>query len=877
MQFESKDKKLTPMMQQYWTAKKSLENDQLLFFRLGDFYEMFYEDAIKTSALLGLTLTKRADVPMCGVPAHTIDNYIKRLLQKGEKVALCEQTTPVQKGVLVEREVVETISPGTITNPTYLDSHNFNFLLAVIQHDTMLTFAWIDISTGDMFLEIKPYTIEHMRMMLGKIQPKELLFPDAQESALWIETMHNEFSVHCTRQRDWNFSLFEGERMLKDILNIQTLKAYKLDSQSIVLSAVAALLYYVKGASKHTLSHIHTIKIIDDNEFLEIDADAMYNLELFQSMREHNTQFSLYGILDRCKTGMGAREMRRWVSYPLKNLDMLIIRQKNIRLFYDEIEIRLYIQNALGHIIDIPRMLTKTSVGKAHPKDIAALRNSAESILAMYEYVQSLQASGVREVLLALFSSDNIDEMKKMIEYLQASLVSNPPMQFGGEAVIAQGFDEQLDYLRSIYENQQSIIQSYVAEEQKTISFSLKLKFNNVIGYFFEVGHTQKDAFPAHFILRQSLSNKHRYKTEKLIALETEIFSAEHSLYTREESLFINVRDALSMYIAHMKGISESIATIDVSISLADIAVERKYICPVLTNDDEIIIENGRHPVIERAMPQGDFVSNDMSLDKNMQSFIMLTGPNMSGKSTYLRQNALIVIMAQMGSFVPASSARIGLRDKVFCRVGASDNLVKGESTFLVEMSETAYILRQATSRSLVIMDEIGRGTSVNDGESIAQAVAEFFITQHIFTLFATHYHNLTDISHCNMKNFTLAIEKNKDDIIFTRKIKKGAVKNSYGIEVAKLAGIPETVLERAKVLLEKHIVLTNALIANESIPPSEKPAKRPTPAPQTNHIPDYLNTLIQTIDTIDINSITPLAALEIIVQLQKIMSAHFH
>lgn len=855
-------------MKQYWDAKNSLSKDHFLFFRLGDFYEMFYDDAVKAAPLLELTLTQRGDSPMCGVPAHTIDNYIKRLLALNKKVAICEQTSLAQKGNLVQREIVEKISPGTISNSIYLDSNDYNFLVALIKKDEQVVFAWIDISTADLFVETKAYSIENIRMMMGKLKPKELLFPDSQEELLWINKLCSEFSIFATRMRDWDFTISEGEHTLKEILKVHTLSPFNLDGGSIELSPISALLHYVKDSKADALAHVNGIRIIKEQDFLELDADAIYNLEIFHAMRDGNKSYSLIGLLDRCQTCLGSRELYKWLSFPLKNVRDINDRLDNIEYFVQYNNARFEIKNRLQYIIDMPRIMTRVTMNKAHPKDLVALRESMRSVLHVYDYIIMNIDEPQKSRLQALLQEEHIKIINELISRLDTALLDMPPIQFGSAPVIKTGYEERLDYLRSLHENQQAIMQNYLEEEQAKVPFTLKLKFNNAIGYFFDITSSHKHQCPEYFILRQSLTKQDRYKTEKLITLETEILSAESSLYTHEEQLFNELRDYLKEYTGVIKQVSDGIATLDVYVSLAELAVEYNYVRPKVHEDDYIDVIQGRHPVIESVMAQGDFIANDLHLDNEKQSFIMLTGPNMAGKSTYLRQNALIVIMAQLGSFVPAESASIGVRDRIFCRVGASDNLVKGESTFLVEMSETAYILQHATTHSLVIMDEIGRGTSVNDGESIAQAVAEYFLERRIFALFATHYHNLTDLEYPNMKNFTLSIEKHTDQIIFTRHLKEGAVKNSYGIEVAKLAGIPNSVLSRAKVLLQQHVDYANQV--SDSVRQLSLGLDEATSAEEKEVIPAEIEEILDDIIGSQLNEMTPIETMQYLAEIQK-------
>lgn len=867
---QNMSEKDTPMMKQYRAAKQSLGKDHLLFFRLGDFYEMFFEDASIGSKLLGITLTQRGQAPMCGVPAHAVDTYIKKLLILGQKIAICDQTSPVKKGSIVDREIVETITPGTISNLAYLDSSASNYLGAITIKNTTLVYAWIDISTADLYVETREYSMESIRQLLGKTNPKELLFSETLEEALWIHKIRAEFSIHCTPIHEWDFSIEEGARQLKEKLQIETLKSYNLTETSIELLSICALFCYISKLGKNTVTYLSTVNVIRECEFLELDSDALYNLEIFSSMREQDKKFSLLGVLNKTLTAMGARELYNWLSFPLKNVEAILQRQSQLECFLSQDELRNNVQRLLSNIIDIPRILSRITLNKTHPKDLQAMRQSLFTSLEVFDYCNTSCDNQQNNYIYTLLSVRTIERIKELYDLLKKVMTENPPMQFGGDYVINRGYNVELDALRDIYENQQEVLTAYVAREQAQTSITLRLKYNNLIGYFFDITQGQREQCPTHFIHRQSLTKQDRYKTSELVALETEILDAEKNLLVYEEQLFTELLNQLQRYIIDINKLSNAIAVVDVCLSFSLLTLEHNYVRPEITDDFLIEIEKGRHPVIESHQAQGEFIANDMTMN-DKQSFIMLTGPNMSGKSTYLRQNALIVIMAQIGCYVPASSAKIGIRDKVFCRVGASDNLVKGESTFLVEMSETAYILQQATDRSLVIMDEIGRGTSVVDGESIAQAVAEYFLAKNIFTLFVTHYHNLTDLKFDNMKNYTLSIERNKGKIIFTRHIKEGAIKNSYGIEVAKLAGVPKPILERAQQLLNTRITkneegdaqYTTQIPIQGNLGFFENGDGRPGEFDKV--VKEVLNIIIDC----DVNTLSPMNALHMLVELQ--------
>ena len=784
---------------------------------------------------------------MCGVPAHAIDTYIKRLLKQGEKVALCDQTSSVQKGHLVKREVIEKITPGTISNSEYLEKAGNNYLLAVYMLQNVYLCAWIDVSTGDFIVKSITKSYSSLYSLIVQIQPKEMLVAESQlQDKNIVHIKHEQSQLYISPIQDWFFSESEGERYLRETLNIATLKSlsFEGDNKKLLL-VVSAIMQYVQINNSYIMKRIHNIVIHNEQEYMELDSDTIYNLELFTSMREHIKEHSLLHILDSSITKMGHRCLIQWLSYPLLDEKHINARHDSIAFFLEQKSLFTQIKQKLAQIYDIPRLLTRVAIYKAHAKNVTSLLQSIKNSI---EIIQLLKQHNRWDN-----TYNTIDEEKitQLIQEISTAISTDPPIYFGSEYTIKKGFDSVLDELRHTYENATDILNKYVEKENKTISQNLRIKFNKIMGYFFEISPSLRGKLPDYFILRQTLTNMDRYKTIELSELESKILQAEQLLLEREQELFRKILDSIIKIIPYLQKLVTCIAEIDVLCSFASNAQNYHYKRPKICTNNTLLIKQGRHPVIEYHARSAQFIPNNINLDE--KTFAMLTAPNMAGKSTFLRQNALIILMAQIGSYVPAEYAEIGIRDKIFCRVGASDNIIKGDSTFLLEMSETAYIVKNATLKSLVIMDEIGRGTSVNDGKALAQAIAEYFINKNIFTIFATHYHSLTDLKYDNIQYLTFSINIHNGQVIFTRKLKEGISKNSYGIEVAKIAGMDNHIIQRAK----------NLLIQNNNT------QAEITKEPQNIQIESYIQKLNK-LQEIDIYSITPMEAM---VHLQNVLS----
>lgn len=808
----------TPMMKQYEAAKKKISPEHLLLFRLGDFFEFFHDDAMKASKILGITLTHRNGIPMCGVPAQSVDRYIRVLLEQGQKIALCDQVSAAEKGLLVERDIVEILTPGAITNCEYLVSDKeCNYLFALYDNAHTLYASWIDVSIGVLYVYATSKSNEAVNSLIAQVAPRELVVPESALHKPWCKAVQAYEPNLCVTSRPlWSFSVEEGRRFLRRCFHSQetcNTEEHITEGNQQLLCAIGGLLEYVQSTIPTSSFQIHAVELYSREKYLELDSNVIYHLELFSTMREHDTRHSLCTMLDVCMTPMGSRMLKDSMRMPLRVKREIEQRCDVVEYFVHHEKILEQVRTCLKAIYDIERLFTRVYLKKAHPKDVYRI---GESLAFAYEIYTMLvtHVGGSPPFFSHMFALVDLEVIKKTIALIRSALYENPPTQFTDAPVVKEGYDPQLDELRRVKENEDTILNAYVTELSKSIGISLKLKSNNIYGHCFEFSHSMREKLPPVFFLRQTLKNVDRYKTDELIAIESKILHAQESLLDYEIAVFQSMCKTIANCAAAIHAMSHAVAQIDMLSSFAQVAREYDYTRPTFVDEHVLVIEAGRHAVVERTLTQGSFITNDLQLSltsaavhsqKEVKSnsfkktFLMLTGPNMAGKSTFLRQNALMLIMAYIGSFVPAEKMACGIFDKIFCRVGASDNLIKGESTFLTEMNETAFILNNATSKSLVIMDEIGRGTSVHDGTAIAQAVAEFLLERKIFTLFATHYHTIAHLAHTHMRACTIEALKGEDsEIVFTHKITDGIADNSYGIEVAKRSGIPHSVLSRS-------------------------------------------------------------------------------
>lgn len=802
---------LSQMMQHYFSVKEKYK-DCIIFYRLGDFYEMFYEDAIKASEMLDLTLTGRdcgleKRAPMCGVPHHAADAYIAKLVSLGEKVAICEQLEDASatKGI-VARDVVRVVTAGTITDDEHLDEKTSNYVCCVYKSENHVAMAWADITTGE--LSAAEYSgdncVTQSTTQMVKIGVKEVICNDdmlfaVREEPLIIRGVLPHFSSYPA----WAFNYSAAERTLLAQFNAKTLSAYSIADRVYAVSAAGALIEYLKETQMHALKNIDNIKFVVSESYLQLDAAAIKNLELVKTLGDGKKYGSLIWLLDKTQTAMGARLLNNGILYPFANKKDIDYRLDGVEELFNSTVIRLGLIDLLKSVKDIERLTGKISNNNIMPKDCIALADSV-SVIPNIKF----QLSGFKSKILCDIS-ENLLDMSEVAELIGNAINPDPPLQMKEGGYIKEGYNAQLDELRAIKKNGSKMILEMEARERDATGIrTLRINYNRVFGYYIEVTKSFCDKVPLNYQRRQTLTNVERYSTEELQELEQKILGSEETALKLEWNIYESVKAVLSENINKLKTISSAMAILDLLISFAEVAKNNRYIRPeIVESSKPLIIKEGRHPVVE-VISKERFIANDTVLDEGENRTMILTGPNMAGKSTYMRQTAIISIMAHLGSFVPAKSAQIPLIDRVFTRVGASDNLISDQSTFMVEMIEVASILQNATKHSLLILDEVGRGTSTYDGLSIAWAVIEH-LTKNIGakTLFATHYHELTDLENKleGIKNYKISVKEVNGGVVFLRKIMRGGANRSFGIEVASLAGVPQTVTDRAKVIL-KHI-----------------------------------------------------------------------
>ena len=857
----------TPMMAQYLRIKEQ-HRDAVLFFRLGDFYEMFNEDAIEVSRLLNLTLTHRAGSPMCGIPYHAAKIYIARLLRAGKKIAICEQLSIPGPGKgLADRKVIEVITPGTATEDDYLDSTSNNYLAALYVSNARNTFycafAYIDVTTGEFAATSfanSPLNIkERFRKELGNVQPKEILLPQSvQSSCPEILSVLDEYpSLVKNFYPDWSFNAESSYKRLCTLFGTGNLQAFALSPDSPEIIPAGLLLEYLEQTTSSSITHVSDIRVYTESQFVSLDDSTRKNLELVRNLSDSGTSYTLFATLNQTCTAMGTRLLQNWILHPLVNRADIEERVTRVDTLYRAQKVLTEVRSYLSEILDIERLAGRVAMERAHGKDILALKQSLSGFMKLYETVTD-----------GIFSFDDLtasdlDTVRNLISMIDSAIAEDCPVQLNEGGLIRAGWSTQLDELRGLRDNSNSVLESYLAEEREQTGIqNLKIRYNRMIGYFLEVSKGNLDAVPAHFIRRRSLANGERYTTERLMELERELASVHANIITCEQELFFDVRSRIAERVKLLVVIARKVAEIDVIQSFASAATRNVWVRPEFVDTGLMEITDGRHPVVETHLPTGEFIPNSITLssadDPEIASFALVTGPNMAGKSTFLRQIALIHVMAQAGSFVPAYAAKLTPVDKIFCRVGASDNLARGESTFLVEMTETAYILRAATKDSLVIMDEVGRGTSTEDGLSIAQAVTEYLLTRiGAKTLFATHYHQLARLKHPRLASYCLDVLESEGTVVFLKKVRPGASANSYGIHVAKLAGVPEQVIQRARQILA-------SLDLSSASPAVSVPIQ--VPEPVVHNSPQLFSDeelVLEEILSVDTDSMTPLEALK--------------
>ncbi|MDR2631311.1 MAG: DNA mismatch repair protein MutS [Spirochaetaceae bacterium] len=855
------------MLDQYRRIKREHQGE-VLFFRLGDFYEMFADDALEVSSLLNLTLTSRNGLPMCGLPYHAARSYIARLLRLGKKIAICEQLTEPGKGRgIIEREVVEVITPGTTVDDDYLEKGSSNYLSALSVAAQFLSFAYIDLSTGDFHATSFPFegADERLRLELERLQVKEIVVQESllEEYPGLAEAILGRSGLVVNRWADWLFDQARSKERLENQFGTASLKGFGLEDDRPEITSAGALLDYLDDTAKSLLPHVRTISLYGESEYVGIDESTQRNLELIRNLRDGDVRFSLLEVLDETKTSMGRRLLKWRILHPLQDLGRIKGRLDMVETLYHEQGHLSSLRELLGKTPDLERLCSRLAMDRAHGKDMLLIKNALKSFKA----VESLSGKLALE-----FESSSATSLKPpgfgrlmgLMELLERGIAEDPSILLTEGNLIKPGFDAELDAIRRFRDNGRKMLEDYLEEERQATGIpSLKIQHNRFIGYFFEVTKVNLPKVPPRFIRRQNIVSGERFTTEKLAALESEINGASDKVIEKEKKLFLEIRNQAKELIPELSSSARRIAELDAAGSLAWAATAQGWIRPLVNTGSRIRVLESRHPVVEAHLKRGEFIPNDITLEGDGVSFALITGPNMAGKSTYLRQTALIVIMAQMGSFVPAQEAEIGMVDRIYCRVGASDNLARGESTFLVEMNETAYILHTATEKSLVIMDEVGRGTGTTDGLSIAWAVCEELLDNiKCRTLFATHYHELSLIAHPAMANRSMEVLDRNGEIVFLRKLKEGSASESYGLLVARLAGLPERVLRRAGHIMARFKENEKAL--HQALPFGSKPEEDGFPPARSpdEGLAEKLDIFMEDIRSLDLDRMTPLEAL---------------
>ena len=801
---------LTPMMKQYHEVKQRFPG-KLVFFRLGDFYEMFYDDAVLASRELEITLTSRnkdkngAPIPMCGVPHHSVDGYVARLMKKGFKVAICEQVEDSKLSKkLVRREVTRVLTPGTVLEEILLEPKDNNYLGCLYRTGDGVGLAFMDLSTSD-FLATEFFgdrAWEKSLDELTRFTPKEIVLQESSSEEIQTR-LSREWSDRWVSSplEDWVFNRDYAQRSLLEHFNLPSLDGLGAGGHSLSLCAAGALIHYIRETQLSQLGKVAALRFFEPSEFMKLDASTVTNLELIKTL-DGSRKGSLFDLLDWTQTGMGARLLKSWLLLPILDLSELNCRQDSVAAFISDVRNLDRFRKKLGEIHDLERLISRVMAEVSNPREMLALRDSLTAIPSIRDMLLEYPCRRLSQI------RQRLDPLEDVVELIEKSISDSPPASANEPGIIRAGYSKELDELRDIRHSGKGYIASLEKRErEKTGIQNLKIKFNNVFGYFIEVTKSNLSLIPEHYMRKQTLVNSERFVTEELREYEEKVLMAEERIADLEKEIFIRLRKSVGLEGERIQKTARLIGELDVYASLSEAALKNAYIRPELTEEDEIYIRQGRHPVVE--IQSRPFIPNDLFLNCGTDQLILLTGPNMGGKSTYLRQTALIVILAQMGSFVPAKEARIGCVDRIYTRVGASDNLAKGRSTFMVEMIETANILNTATNRSLILLDEVGRGTATFDGLSLAWAIAEYLVLHkglRAKTIFATHYHELTKMAslHSGVKNYCMAIQEAGREIVFLRRVTPGVADKSYGIEVARLAGMPREVLARATEILER-------------------------------------------------------------------------
>jgi DNA mismatch repair protein MutS len=864
---------LTPAMKQYVEIKEKY-NDCILLYRMGDFYELFFDDALTAAPVLEITLTSRNrgkedSIPLCGFPYHAAPTYIAKLVEKGFKVAICEQVEdPKKTKGIVKREVIRVITPGLVLDEENLAAGENNYLSCLCLQNDILGLAFLDITTGE--FQISEFTDrDSFLIVIAGLDFKEVILAKSFPDTALIKTLEMQMPAgRINYLEDECFQLDQAQVILNQDFTADILAKAKIAKHPAAMIAAGAILRYVDQTQKIRPQHINEIKWYSTENYLIIDDTARRNLEIFKTIQDNTKAGSLFSLINEALTPMGTRRLRWWLNYPLVDVEKIRARLAAVAEIKESHILRSNLRKTMMRIYDLERLSGRVALRAASPRDLVALKASLMSI----PEIKSMMLDFTAPKLVAIRAQ--LKEMTDVVDLISQTIVDDPPQSIQDGGFIASGCDEELDKLRSISRDGKKWIAALEAQErQKTGINSLKVGFNNVFGYYIEVTKANSAAVPDSYVRKQTLVNAERYINQELKEFEQTVLNAEEKIREREQTLFISLRENLTQYITGIQKNSFLIAQLDALIALAEVAEKYHFSCPEIDDEDIIDIRDGRHPVVESALKKEGFVPNDCLLNLQSNRLLIITGPNMAGKSTYIRQVALIVLLAQMGSFVPAAKCRVGVVDKIFTRIGASDSLVKGQSTFMVEMTETAEILKNATSRSLVILDEVGRGTSTFDGLSIAWAVAEYihdFQTKGVRTLFATHYHQLTDLAATKdgAKNYNIAVKEWGEKIIFLRKIMEGGASRSYGIEVARIAGVPKEVIVRAKEIL---LNLEKGEFDEIGMPRIARGTNAgKSISPQLNLFIEKEDEIIGQLRMIDISSITPLDALNKLSELKN-------
>ncbi len=865
---------ITPMMKQYMEIKNDYQ-DTILMYRLGDFYEMFYDDAIIASKELELVLTGRAcgqgeRAPMCGVPFHSVDSYIARLVSRGYKVAICEQTEdPATAKGIVKRDVVRIITPGTVIENTMLDEGKNNYLAAIVVLGDNVGMCFVDVSTGKLNLTSFEKAKHDADIIneVSRFAPSEIVVNEevtlSSKLTGFLSTLSNS-TCNILSEEEFNFENYK--RIAAEKFSIEKLGELSLLNNTAAICALGSSLEYLKTMQKNDLENITEIEYYSDDQFMRLDHWSRRNLEITETMRSREKKGSLLWVLDKTKTPMGKRLLREWLDKPLVNHVKIIARQNAVGELSDRTIDCDEIRQALSGVYDMERLMTRILYKTANAKELNALKATADCLPEIKYVTGNFVSAALRGI------NKDIDVLEDIKELIENAIVEDAPFSVREGGMIKDGFNSELDELHDIDKNGAEYIAKMQLEEQeKTGIKKLKIGFNKVFGYYIEVSNSFKDAVPENYIRKQTLTNCERFITQELKEFESKILSARERMVKLEYEIFCQVRDKVSNEFRRIQTTAKALAYLDVLCSLATVAVENDYVCPEITTDSVINITEGRHPVVEKVLKGTPFVPNDTLLDCTDNRCAIITGPNMAGKSTYMRQVALICLMAQIGSFVPAKTARLGVVDAIFTRVGASDDLAAGASTFMVEMNEVASIMKNATQNSLIILDEIGRGTSTFDGMSIARAIVEFVADKKKLgakTLFATHYHELTELENTvsGVKNYNISVKKRGDNITFLRRIVKGRADGSYGIEVAKLAGVPNSIVNRARVILNE-LESGNAVPFVYSLPQSttEVQSERDLQISMVSNVADEIYDELKNIDA---DTLTPIEAMNVLYKL---------